>query len=68
MDVANFYGKTLERRVSCFGQGSEALGEVKLFRNIATQHFDFSQRCFKVFVLFNNLLISAISLADNTTE
>ena len=29
------------------------------------RHFDFSQRCFTVFVLFNNLLHSAISLADN---
>ena len=47
MDVANFYGKTLERRDSCFGQGSEALGEVKLFRNIATQHFDFLTAMFQ---------------------
>ena len=30
--------------------------------------FDFSQRCFTVFVLFNNLLHSAISLANNTIE
>ena len=38
------------------------------FNHIATRHFDFSQRCFTVFVLFNTLLHSAISLADNTIE
>ena len=25
MNVENFYGKTIERRVSCFGQGTEAI-------------------------------------------
>ena len=34
------------------------------FKNIATWHFDFSQRCFTVFVLFDNLLHSTISLPD----
>ena len=29
------------------------------FWHIGTRHFDFSQRCFAVFVLFNNLLDSA---------
>ena len=33
------------------------------FKHIAIRHFDFSQRCFTVFVLFNNLLHSAISFA-----
>ena len=35
------------------------------FKHIATGHFDFSQQCLTVFALFNNLLHSAISLADN---
>ena len=38
------------------------------FKRIATGHFDFSQRCFTVFVLFNNLLHSAISLPDDAIE
>ena len=41
---------------------------VFFFKNIATWHFDFSQQGVTVFVLFNNLLHSAISLADNTIE
>ena len=36
------------------------------FKHFATRNFNFSRRCFTVFVLFNNLLNSAISLADNT--
>ena len=48
--------------------------ELKLFdhefflKHIATRHFDSSQQCFIVFVLFNNLLHSTISLADNIVE
>ena len=38
------------------------------FKHIATRHFDFSQRCFTVFVLFLNRLHPAISLADNTIK
>ena len=38
------------------------------FKHIATRHFDFSQRCFSVYILLNNLLDSAILLGDNTIE
>ena len=38
------------------------------FKHIATRHFEFTQSCFTVFFLFNNLLHSAISLTDNTIE
>ena len=38
------------------------------FKHTTTRYFDFSQRCFTVFVLFNNLLHSAISLTDCTIE
>ena len=36
------------------------------FKHIATQHFDFSQRCLTVFVSSFNRLCSAIVLVDNT--
>ena len=38
------------------------------FKHITTQNLDFSQRSFTVFVLFNNLLDSAISLVYNTIK
>ena len=47
------------------GEFHVSVKELKLFdhkfffRHIATRHFDFSQRCFTVFVLFQNLLHSA---------
>ena len=56
------------------GEFHALLKELKLFdhecffKHIDTRHFDFSQRCFTVFVLFNNFLHSAVSLADNTIE
>ena len=37
-------------------------------KHVATRNFNFSWRYFTVFVLFNNLLNSAISLADNTIK
>ena len=37
-----------------------------LFKHIATEHFDFSQRCLTVFVLSFNRLYSVILLVDNT--
>ena len=36
------------------------------FKDIATQHFDFSQRCLTVLVSSFNPLYSAILLVDNT--
>ena len=55
-------------------QFSVVIKELKLFdhefffKHIATRHFNFSQCCFTVFILFNNLDHSAISLANNTIE
>ena len=46
MVVANFCGKTLKEM--------KFFDNEFFFKHIAIRHFDFSQRCFTVFILLNN--------------
>ena len=50
--AANFYGKTLERRVSSFRWRTEAILSRVLLQEHCARYFNFLQRCFTLFVLF----------------
>ena len=61
-----FIERQLKGEFHVLGKELKLFDHEFFFKHIATEHFDFSQRCLTVFVLSFNRLYSVILLVDNT--